>query len=89
MQLGNATNPQFTRHIQVLEPELAHAGADEGAANEALILTQALRTAQNTPDVRMEKVLAIKASIEAGTYVIDAASIARVLVREEPGLFMR
>ncbi len=38
--------------------------------------------AMNQPEVRMEKVEAIKAQIAAGTYAIDAASIADAIISE-------
>lgn len=38
--------------------------------------------AKNTPDVREEKVAAIKAKIQAGTYEVDSGKIADGMLRE-------
>ena len=51
------------------------------------MLTEARRTAQNTPDVRAEKVEALRTQVSNGTYKPDSKLIAANLVREEPGLF--
>ncbi len=51
------------------------------------MLTEARRTAQNTPDVRAEKVEALRIQVSNGTYKPDSQLIAANLVREEPGLF--
>ena len=56
-------------------------------SQDALLLTEARRTAQNTPDVRAEKVEALRIQVSNGTYKPDSQLIAANLVREEPGLF--
>ena len=56
-------------------------------SQDALLLTEARRTAQNTPDVRAEKVEALRTQVANGTYQTDSNRIAASLVREEPGLF--
>ena len=56
-------------------------------SQDALLLTEARRTAQNTPDVRAEKVEALRIKVSNGTYKPDSQLIAANLVREEPGLF--
>ena len=53
----------------------------------ALLLTEARRTAQSTPDVRADKVESLRQQVAAGTYVVDSRRIAESLIREEPGLF--
>ena len=88
MQVGNVTHSQLTRHVRIADPELMEQDMDT-TDRDALLLTQALRTAQSAPDVRMEKVAALKSRVDAGTYAIDTMSLARALVREEPGLFVR
>ncbi len=58
-------------------------------SHDALLLTEALRTAQSAPDVREDKIAAIRSRIANGTYNIDARLIAGNIVKEDPGLFIR
>ena len=62
-------------------------GDTVSVSQDALLLTEARRTAQNTPDVRAEKVAALRIQVSNGTYKPDSQLIAANLVREEPGLF--
>lgn len=57
------------------------------AARDALLFTTALRVAHNAPDIRANKVEAIRAALATGAYVIDAKRIAAALIREDPDLF--
>lgn len=43
---------------------------------------KAFEIAKNTPDVREDKVAAIKAKIQAGTYEVDSGKIADGMLRE-------
>ena len=65
----------------------ASQGDTVSVSQDALLLTEARRTAQNTPDVRAEKVEALRIQVSNGTYQPDSKLIAANLVREEPGLF--
>lgn len=56
-------------------------------SRDALLLTEARRTAQNAPDVRTDRVEELRAQVANGTYTVDAQTIAESLVREEPSLF--
>ena len=58
-------------------------------SQEALLLTEARRTAQNTPDVRTDKVESLRIQVANGTYKPDSRLIAENLIREEPWLFQR
>ena len=62
-------------------------GDTVSVSQDALLLTEARRTAQNTPDVRAEKVESLRIQVSNGTYKPDSKLIAANLVREEPGLF--
>lgn len=62
-------------------------GDTVSVSQEAQLLTEARRTAQNTPDVRAERVEALRIQVSNGTYKPDSKLIAANLVREEPGLF--
>lgn len=52
-------------------------------SNEAVLRTDAYRTAMATPPVRQEKVDAIKSQIQNGSYTIDSRRIATKLLTEE------
>jgi negative regulator of flagellin synthesis FlgM len=54
---------------------------------EALLMTEARRTAQNAPDVRTEKVENLRIQVANGTYTPDSRLTAENLLREEPDLF--
>ena len=56
-------------------------------SQDAVLMNQATRTAQNTPDIRTEQVEALRIQVANGTYKPDSRLIAENLVREEPGLF--
>ena len=62
-------------------------GDTVSVSQDALLLTEARRTAQNTPDVRADKVESLRIQVANGTYQPDSRLIAAGLVREEPGLF--
>ncbi|MBQ3058820.1 MAG: flagellar biosynthesis anti-sigma factor FlgM [Desulfovibrio sp.] len=67
--------------------EAAAQGDRISVSHDARLLTEAHRTAQNTPDVRASKVDALRLQVADGTYRPDSQRIAAALVREEPGLF--
>lgn len=56
-------------------------------ARNGRLLNEALKSAHSAPDVREDKIAALRAKIASGAYQIDTARIARALIREEPGLF--
>lgn len=103
MEAGNTTpsffDPAFKSPLPVLARQAEEATDDNAAlespatadtinvSRDALLLTEALRTAQNTPDVRIDKVEALRAKLANGTYEIDVKRIAASLIREDPGLF--
>ena len=62
-------------------------GDTVSVSQDAVLMNQAARTAQNTPDVRTEQVEALRIQVANGTYKPDSRLIAENLVREEPGLF--
>ena len=64
----------------------AEASPDRQAHMDSL-MTQALTIAHNTPDIRQERIEAIRAQIANGEYEIDVNSIAESLIRENPALF--
>lgn len=90
-----ASQPRIERsHIHTLhgkfapEPEKAASDRDEAAmAHLGALYTEALAAAHNAPDVRQDRIEAIRAQIENGTYEIDMKRLAENLIRENPGLF--
>lgn len=62
-------------------------GDTVSVSQDALLLTEARRAAQNAPDVRSDKVEALRVQVANGTYTPDSSRIAAGLIREEPGLF--
>ena len=52
------------------------------ARSRAVDQTKAFEIAKNTPDVREDRVAAIKAKIAAGTYEVDSGKIADGMLRE-------
>lgn len=56
-------------------------------SHAALLLTEALHTAQNAPDLRQERIDDLRARIANGTYEIDEVRLAARLLAEEPQLF--
>ena len=56
-------------------------------SHDALLLTEALQVAQNTTDIRADKVEKLRAQIAAGTYEIDNYKLACAILGEEPQLF--
>ncbi len=57
-------------------------GAGRGAEGTARLLDRARQVVYQTPEVRPEKVAAIKEAIEAGTYKIDSEKLADILIDE-------
>lgn len=72
--------------------ERADSGASQGGdrvsvSQDALLMTEARRTAQTAPDVRADKVEELRIQVANGTYKPDSRLVAENLIREEPGLF--
>ncbi|MBO4314189.1 MAG: flagellar biosynthesis anti-sigma factor FlgM [Desulfovibrio sp.] len=57
-------------------------------SHDARLLAEANRAAQDAPDVRADKVEALRIQVRNGTYRPDSRLIASALVDEEPALFM-
>ena len=58
-------------------------------SSDARLMAEASRAAQDSPDVRQEKVAQLKEQVQNGTYKVDNESIARGLLREDMGLFVK
>lgn len=100
MELGNTAARQLERSfnvpLQILDA--GYGAIEEGVASQTetdrnsvsrdgFLLTEALRTAQETPDIRKSKVEALKARIAAGEYKVDSLDLATALVREDGAIF--
>lgn len=88
-RISNFGNPQINPLLNQEKPRENPAGKDVvNMSDEALLLTEALRGAQNAPDIREDKVARLKAAIESGTYDVNARLIAEKLASEETSLFI-
>ena len=101
MEIQNTTSPLLDPYAARLEKSgetrgrarAENAGTDAArgdtvsVSQDALLLTEARRTAQNTPDVRADKVESLRIQVANGTYRPDSRLIAAKLILEEPDLF--
>lgn len=58
-------------------------------STDAMLRTDAYKVATNSPDVRQEKINAIKERVDSGNYKIDNRRIASKLVQSEVALFRK
>ncbi len=57
------------------------------ATNASRLFSEALQAVREAPEVRTDKVEAIRSQIEAGTYTVDAAAIAARMMSGITGTF--
>lgn len=62
-------------------------GDSASMSHDGILMTVALATANNAPDVRAAKVDSLRAQIEDGSYVADSQLIAECLIRDEAELY--
>lgn len=74
-------------HLLDSSRPVAERNEEATLAHESRLLNEALTVALNSPDVRQDRIDALRARIADGTYEIDARSIAESLLRENPALF--
>ncbi len=89
-----AEHPEITalqgRQAQKAQGPRQQAKSDKVSVSpEALLRTEAYKTAMTAADVRQERVNAIKARIADGTYTIDTKKIAMALLTEDAVTFAR
>ncbi len=63
---------------QIVQP--GRSGDRISLSNEAKLRLAAQQTITNTPDTRAEQVAALKASVNDGTYTVDAKELAKKLL---------
>ena len=56
-------------------------------SDDARIMAEAKRTAQEAPDIRQDKVAELKAQVESGTYTVDSRKVAAAMLREDMAIF--
>ncbi len=56
-------------------------------SDDAKMMAQARGVANETPDVRAEKVAALRDQVQNGTYQIDNKKVAEGILKEDMGLF--
>ncbi|CAK7049235.1 MAG: hypothetical protein DELT_00965 [Desulfovibrio sp.] len=85
-QLTGTVNQETKRGTANAAPA-GETGDRVSLSPEAKLRTEAYTTAMNAPDVRQEKIDALKAQVASGEYQPDSKAIASKLLAEEPGLF--
>lgn len=78
---------QMLKGKPACEPGAASSDEEAAMTHAGLLFTEALAAAHNAPDVRMDRIEAIRAQIANGTYEIDTKRLAENLIRENPDLF--
>ncbi|MBQ9536647.1 MAG: flagellar biosynthesis anti-sigma factor FlgM [Desulfovibrionaceae bacterium] len=56
-------------------------------SQNAKLFMEAKQTAQGAPDVRQDRIDALRPMVQTGTYLLDNQQIAQAVVQAEPGLF--
>lgn len=97
METGNTSvrhsEKIYNASVQLMDVDLHSNGEDLMdneqllGARDGILLTTALQAAQLSPDIRSEKVAALKAKLAAGKYQIDDGALAEAILREEGALF--
>ena len=59
---------------------ISNTSAEVKLSNDALVLQRGIQAVKDAPDVRPDIVNAIKQQLEAGTYQVDVASLAKNLL---------
>ena len=65
-------------------PHAGVQGDSISVSKDAMLLSEAHRVAQNAPDVRADKVEALRMQVANGIHTVDSRLIAANLLREEP-----
>lgn len=73
--------------LQTQMPEPGNTAERIAMCHDTVLLNEALSTAHNAPDIRQDRIAAIRARLEAGEYEIDCKSIAMGIIGENPELF--
>ncbi len=101
MEISNNLNRLDLYQAQLKKSEALKPGAQQTQANaqaggkgdtvtlspEAMLRTSIHTAAQNAPDVRQEKVNAIKQDVANGTYKVDSRKIAAKMLKENAEVF--
>ena len=82
--LNETQNAAARRAAQASPENAAKAQGDRVSVSpEALLRTEAYKAANAAPEVRQEKVDAIKEKVSSGTYTIDSKNIAKKLLESD------
>ncbi len=80
---GQAENASKTKKIGIgAATKTPHAAAKVEWSPEAEVAVEGLETAKATPDIRPDKVAALKAQIANGTYKMDPQKIADSMIQK-------
>ncbi len=72
--------------VKAQKPE-APKGDQVQLSDNAKMMAQAHGVASETPDVRAEKVSALREQVQNGTYQVDNKKVAEGIIKEDMGLF--
>lgn len=86
--------PSFNNSIKNLDHGDGHLHLQDNESSDkisvsrdAMLLTEALRSAQTAPDCRNEKIAVLRAQVTNDTYRPDSMTIAHALLRDEREIF--
>ena len=85
VQFERTTAPARAAESGTRTGQNAPAGDKVSVSQDALLRTEALRTALAAPDIRQEKVDALREKVASGDYRIDSRKVADKLLRSELG----
>ena len=77
-----AISPETVAKANANRPDQVGVTISKEAKSRSEAQQKALEIARNTPDVREDRVKALKAQIDAGTYQVDSGKIADGMLRE-------
>ncbi len=95
MELGNIVSRNsensYNATVRVMNSGIQDNSAicsdKSGSSRDGFLLTEALRTAQQTSDIRKNRVEELKARVSSGEYEIDTNALAEALVKEDFAIF--
>lgn len=86
--LDKADNKPSGKSRKTADSASAGGGDRVSLSNTARLRTEAYSGALSAPEVRQEKVEAIKQKVDSGEYQVDSKDIARKLLKDESDFFV-
>lgn len=87
-----STNTEQVRGRRTQEDAAARSVPEQGpdtvtVSVDARMLARITETAQAAPDIRADKVAALKEQVDSGTYAVDNSAIAQSMLRDDVRIF--